>query len=91
MLLQVVLGVVVLLSIVALMSVGVMFGRKPIQGSCGGVGAALGETDYECEFCGGDPDKCETLFDSGSENGKEAGDQSLAYEVREVDSDTPGR
>jgi hypothetical protein len=34
-------------------------GGKPISGSCGGVGAALGEEDYICDICGGDPDKCE--------------------------------
>ncbi len=40
-------------------SVGVMFGRKPITGSCGGVGAALGEKNYTCDLCGGDPAKCD--------------------------------
>lgn len=51
----------VLLSMVSLMAIGVMFGRKPIAGSCGGVGAALGEKDYVCELCGGDESKCEDL------------------------------
>jgi uncharacterized protein len=50
---------VVMLAVVAAMAVGVMMGRKPIAGSCGGVGAALGEEDYVCEYCGGDPSKCE--------------------------------
>jgi hypothetical protein len=50
---------VVLLSIIAIMSVGVMMGRKPIAGSCGGVGAALGEENYVCDICGGDPNKCD--------------------------------
>lgn len=77
MLLQVVLGAVVLLIIITLMSVGVLFGRKPIQGSCGGIGAALNQDDYECEFCGGDPVMCETLSDSG--NKKDSG--TLAYEA----------
>ena len=51
----------VLLFITAIMAVGVLFGRKPISGSCGGVGAALGEEDYVCELCGGDEAKCEEL------------------------------
>ena len=44
---------------VALMSVGVLMGRKPIAGSCGGVGKALGEPNYNCDICGGDVDKCD--------------------------------
>jgi len=40
------------------MAVGVMFGRKPIAGSCGGM-KALG-MNVECEICGGDPDRCES-------------------------------
>ncbi len=45
-----------MLIIVGGMAIGVMFGRKPIAGSCGGM-AALG-LDSECEVCGGNPDRC---------------------------------
>ena len=38
------------------MSVGLMFGRKPIAGSCGGLKAL--EANVECELCGGDLEKC---------------------------------
>ena len=39
----------ILLAVVfAAMSISVLLGRKPITGSCGGVGAALGEKDYNC-------------------------------------------
>lgn len=41
------------------LSVGVLAGRKPISGSCGGVGKALGDPNYVCELCGGDEAKCE--------------------------------
>ena len=44
--------------LVALMAVGVLFGRKPIAGSCGGM-KALG-MEVECEICGGDAAKCVT-------------------------------
>ena len=37
------------------LSVGVIFNDKPIQGSCGGIGA-----DETCTICGGDTVKCET-------------------------------
>ena len=51
----------VMLLVVVGMSIGVLLGRKPLAGSCGGVGKALGEEDYVCELCGGDEAKCETL------------------------------
>jgi uncharacterized protein len=52
-----VLAFLLMLLIVAGMSVGVMLGRKPITGSCGGM-KALG-MDVECEICGGNPKVCE--------------------------------
>jgi hypothetical protein len=48
---------VVLLIIVAGMSVGVLMGRKPIKGTCGGLNNGEGNTS--CQLCGGDPVKCE--------------------------------
>ncbi len=44
--------------VVAIMAVGVIFGRQPIKGSCGGMGAV--GIDAACEICGGDPNRCET-------------------------------
>lgn len=49
----------VLMLVVLAMSVGVLMGRKPISGSCGGIGAALEDPDYVCDFCGNDESKCE--------------------------------
>jgi len=46
----------VLMLIVAAMSVGVLFGKKPITGTCGGL--ANLEPGRECELCGGNPSKC---------------------------------
>jgi hypothetical protein len=43
---------------VAAMAVGVMFGRQPIAGSCGGL-KTLG-IDGECEICGGNPARCDS-------------------------------
>lgn len=47
-----------MLAVVAAMAVGVIFGRKPISGSCGGM-KALG-MDVSCEICGGNPELCDT-------------------------------
>jgi hypothetical protein len=51
---EVILSIVVFGLLITGMAVGVLLGRKPISGSCGGVGAALGEKDYSCDLCGGD-------------------------------------
>jgi hypothetical protein len=57
------LSFVFMMLVVGGMAVGVMFGRKPISGSCGGM-KALG-MNMECEVCGGDPGRCETAKGSG--------------------------
>lgn len=49
------LGLVVCL--MAAMAIGVIFGRKPIAGTCGGLNN-MGSKG-ECEICGGNPTKCE--------------------------------
>ncbi|MAM87447.1 (Na+)-NQR maturation NqrM [Allohahella sp. A8] len=46
-----------MLVLMALMSVGVLLGRKPITGSCGGMSALGMET--ECDVCGGNKNRCE--------------------------------
>lgn len=49
----------VMLLVVLGMAVGVIFGRKPIAGSCGGI-ANLG-IEKECSICGGDRQKCDEV------------------------------
>ena len=39
------------------MAIGVLLGKKPITGSCGGVCAALWEKDYTWGICGDEPNK----------------------------------
>jgi|TARA_B110000438_G_scaffold294257_1_gene335391 uncharacterized protein len=46
----------VLLLVILGMSLGVIFGRKPISGSCGGLQGL--DPDRECELCGGNVSKC---------------------------------
>lgn len=74
----VLLAIVVLLVLVAAMSIGVIMGRKPIKGSCGGVGAALGETEYICPMCGDDPAKCD---EKQSDLAANENAQELSYEA----------
>ncbi|MDO4231995.1 MAG: (Na+)-NQR maturation NqrM [Lautropia sp.] len=52
---------IVMLLVVAGMAVGVMAGRKPIAGSCGGI-ANLG-IEKVCGICGNDFTKCENNKD----------------------------
>ncbi len=49
---------VFMLLMTSAMAIGVIMGRKPISGSCGGM-KALG-MDVECEICGGNPALCES-------------------------------
>lgn len=50
---------IIMLLVVLGMAVGVIFGRKPIAGSCGGI-ANLG-IEKECSICGGSREKCEEV------------------------------
>ena len=78
MMLLIVLVFVVLMLISAAVAVGVMMGRKPLKGSCGGVGAALGEKNYSCDICGDDPNKCDEISQAP---GGDARRTDLAYDA----------
>lgn len=79
---------IALLLIIAAMAIGVLMGRKPISGSCGGIGAALGEENYTCEICGGDPEQCDEQQDRIPAS-KRRTDQ-LAYNAdRRLDDTSP--
>lgn len=47
------------------MGVGYLVQKKPLKGSCGGVATLMG--DEYCQFCGNDPNKCETLTEADKE------------------------
>ena len=57
--------------VIAAMAVGVMAGRPPIKGSCGGIGA-LG-IDQACDICGGDPRRCDEETRDGQMGKREPG------------------
>ena len=65
------------LIVATIMAVGVLLGRKPISGSCGGVGAALGQKDYVCDLCGGDEAKCEELSLQSSQPSESKSDDNF--------------
>lgn len=67
----------VMLLFVTLMSVGVLLGRKPISGSCGGM-SALG-MDVACDICKGDKSICETEVESAKKANE--GKDSLAVDA----------
>lgn len=59
-------SLVAILLLMALMAVGVIAGRDPIKGSCGGLNK-LGLRDGDCPVCGGNPVKCENQDDNKNE------------------------
>ncbi|MFV1872277.1 MAG: (Na+)-NQR maturation NqrM [Oleiphilus sp.] len=63
---------VAMLLLVVAMSVGVLLGKKPISGSCGGM-SALG-MEVACDVCKGDKTKCD------KEEGQSL-NESLSYDA----------
>ena len=59
--------------VIAGLAIGVIMGRPPIKGSCGGLGA-LG-VDQACDLCGGDPRRC----DEGTRDGEVGKDNPGLY------------
>lgn len=84
------LAFVVMLMIVGGMAIGVIAGRKPIAGSCGGLNA-MG-VDTECEICGGNPARCESASDAADAG--ESGNYALARDASQTSKPSkrdPGR
>lgn len=65
-----------MLLVVLGMAIGVIMGRKPIAGSCGGI-ANLGIEKDDCPICGGDSNKCEEANSEGVDKAA----VSLAYDA----------
>ena len=63
--------------IITAMAVGVLFGRKPITGSCGGM-SAIGMVS-DCDICGGNKEICETEQEKNAVKASARAD--LAYDA----------
>lgn len=71
---ELILSVTVLGAAMAIMAIGVMMGRPPVKGSCGGM-SAIGMKGA-CDICGGEPERCES-----STQPKKSSGEDLAYDV----------
>lgn len=71
------LSLIVMAIIIVAMSVGVLFKRKPIQGSCGGMSALGMKSD--CEICGGNPSRCDEVNQQSGSSKTSAKD--LSYDA----------
>lgn len=56
------------------MGVGYLMKKQPLKGSCGGVANLMG--DEYCQFCGNDPNKCESQAKLSAETQAKASDLS---------------
>lgn len=63
--------------LVAAMSIGVIFGRKPISGTCGGLNALNG--GGACDICGGNTKKCAEENERVAKEG--VATEALAYDA----------
>ncbi|OOV88275.1 (Na+)-NQR maturation NqrM [Oceanospirillum linum] len=72
-----ILAFVVIALLITGMAVGVLFGRKPITGSCGGM-SAIGMV-ADCDICGGNKDICET--EQEKKAGKVSQRTDLSYDA----------
>jgi uncharacterized protein len=61
----VLLSIVVAFLVFAAMSLGIIFGRQPIKGSCGGMSAMAGG-DGTCQVCGGNTARCPETAEADS-------------------------
>ncbi len=74
-----ILAMVVIALLMTGMAVGVLCGRKPIAGSCGGM-SAIGMLS-DCDICGGNKDICETEQEKKADKSENAMNMDLAYDA----------
>ena len=53
---EIIFGIIILCIAIVGMSIGIIFNRKPLTGSCGGL-----SPNGSCSICGNDTEKCENI------------------------------
>lgn len=81
-----VLALIVVALLIAGMAVGVLLGRKPLAGSCGGM-SAIG-MDVACDICAGDVAICEEIQ---AENNKKNGNSKVDVNALAYDATRPNK
>ncbi len=62
------------------MATGLILKGQPLKGSCGGVAKLMGNED--CEWCGGDPNKCDEV--NSTESKDKSSGTDLSYDAMSV-------
>lgn len=68
--------------LVGIMGIGVVMGRRPISGSCGGIGRINGRNG-ECAICGDDPQECVEAINDKSVVGIVTSKKAAGAQVKE--------
>lgn len=67
--------------LVGIMAIGVIMGRRPISGSCGGIGRINGKHS-DCAICGDNPQKCSEALNDKSVVGIMSFKEATRMQVR---------
>ncbi len=84
-----ILAFVFMLLMITVMAIGVIMGRPPISGSCGGM-KALG-MDVGCEICGGNPSLCDSADGGDGRKGSASEPAKPALELAKALTKKVGR
>jgi hypothetical protein len=69
--------VIVMGLLIAGMAIGIIMGKSPIKGTCGGLSAMALDENGSCHFCGGKPQDC----DSNGETKLLTDQRNLGYDA----------
>ena len=61
-------SLIAIVLMILFMAVGVLMGKEPLKGTCGGLNRIMGDRD--CPVCGGDTTKCESTTSNNQQSDK---------------------